>query len=72
MIGNDPKNIHQNLGELHKRMELKKFSQTFILQLVLEYKYIDTLLILAIRAIADEYKIINALDCDGTLTLGQI
>jgi len=30
------------------------------------------LLVLVLRAIADEYKMVNALDWEETLTLGQV
>lgn len=32
----------------------------------------DYLLLLVLRAIADEYKMVNVLDCESTLTLGQV
>ncbi len=32
----------------------------------------DYLLLLVLRAIADEYKMVNALDCESSLTLGQV
>lgn len=58
--------------ELNRRLELNKFSQTFILKTVIEYENVDYLLILVLRIIADDYKMVNALDCESAMTLGQI
>ena len=53
-------------------MYINKFSQVWILKPVIEYENVDYLLLLVLRVIADEYKMVNVLDCESTLTLGQV
>lgn len=45
---------------------------TAILRLSHEFSLVDPLLILALRVVADDYKMAQALDCSAGLGLGQI
>jgi hypothetical protein len=48
------------------------WSPLAILKLCLQYGVVDALLIMVLRAVADDYKMTNALDCTNVMGLGQI
>jgi hypothetical protein len=68
----NPETIYEYLLELNEKMSAKKYAQIFILKSLFETKIIDPLLVMVIRIIADEYKMVNALDCQEAFTLGQV
>jgi hypothetical protein len=72
LVGGSLEKMHEQLVELHKRLEGHSFLHTAILRLSHEFALVDPLLILTLRTVAEDYKMTQALDCSATLGLGQI
>jgi hypothetical protein len=64
--------MHEQLVELNKRLEGHTYLHTAIIRLSHEFALVDPLLILALRVVADDYKMAHALDCSAALGLGQV
>ena len=72
LVGGSLEAMHAQLIELHKRLEGHGFSHTAILRLSHEFALVDPLLVLSLRVVAEDYKMMQALDCAATLGLGQV
>lgn len=72
LVGCSLEGLHAQLIELQRRLEGHSFSHTAILRLSHEFALVDPLLVLGLRVVAEDYKMMQALDCAVPLGLGQV
>lgn len=72
LVGSSLEVMHEQLVELHRRLEGHSYLHNIILRLSHEFSLVDPLLVLALRVVADDYKMTQALDCSAVLGLGQV
>lgn len=72
LVGSSLEAMHEQLVELHRRLEGHTYLHTAIIRLSHEFALVDPLLVLALRVVAEDYKMTQALDCSAPLGLGQV
>ncbi len=72
LVGPSLEAMHGQLVELNKRLEDHSYLCTAIIRLSHEFALVDPLLIMALRVVAEDYKMGQALDCAAGMGLGQV
>lgn len=72
LVGASLEAMHAQLVELNKRLEDHSYLHTAVIRLSHEFALVDPLLVMALRVVAEDYKMVQALDCAAALGLGQV